>query len=72
MNEGRENAWRVGTAPHRAVIITESLLRTCLVPGGELQGWAAGGQAGDELRSSRSPRLTQAEALGEVGALWSA
>ena len=43
----------------------------CLGPG--LQGWAAGGQAGDELRSSRSPGLTQAvEALEEVGALWSA
>lgn len=26
MNEDRENAWHVGTAPHTAVIITRSLL----------------------------------------------
>ena len=53
MNEGRENAWCMGTAPHMAVIITESLLRTCLVPG---VGGAskAGQQAGRQAMNSEA------------------
>lgn len=58
MNEGRGYAWH----PHTLVIITKSFLWTCLAPRGPgFQGWAAGGQTGHDLRSSRSPRLTQAE-----------
>lgn len=73
MKESRESTWHVGTAPHRAVIITRSLLQTSLMP----EAWVPrlGGRqlAGDELRSSRSPWLTQAEEVpGKVVGLCSA
>lgn len=58
----------MGTAPHRAVIITKSLFWTSLVP----EAWIPrlGSCSGDELRSSLSPWLTQAEEVsGEVVSL---
>lgn len=72
MNEDKESAWHVGTNPHTAVIITKSLFWTSLVP----EAWVSRlgiEQVDDELRSSLSPWLTQAEDVPEkVVALWSA
>lgn len=73
MKEGRESAWHVATAPHTAVIITRSLLQTSLMPEAWVPRLGGRRQAGDELRSSRSPWLTQAEEVpGKVFAFCSA
>lgn len=69
MNEDRESALHVGTAPHRAVITTKSLFWTSLVP----EAWVPRLGSSDELRSGLSPGLTQAEDVpGKVVTLWPA